>query len=94
MRKPDNEVKEVTCYETGKPMPKIPLWMAGINVKFISDEARQRHPSHSSAADFEPLRRSSTASAASKDDIKAVAESDEELDDLETEDEADEDTEE
>ena len=81
MRKPDNEVKEVTCYETGKPMPKIPLWMAGINVKFISDEARQRHPSHSSAADFEPLRRSTVV--AEKDDIKAVVEPDEELDELE-----------
>ena len=93
MRKPDTEVKEVTCYETGKPMPKIPLWMAGINVKFISDEARQRHPSHSSAADFEPLRRSSAA-IADKDDIKAVVEPDEELDELETEDEAEEDLEE
>ena len=93
MRKPDNEVKEVTCYETGKPMPKIPLWMAGINVKFISDEARQRHPSHSSAADFEPLRRSS-ASADKDEDSKAVVEPDEELDELDAEDETDEDTEE
>ena len=88
MRKPDKEVKEVTCYETGKPMPKIPLWMAGIKVKFISDEARQRHPSHSSAADFEPLRRS--AVVAEKDDVKLAVEPDEELDELDAEEEADE----
>jgi len=93
MRKPDKEVKEVTCYETGKPMPKIPLWMAGINVKFISDEARQRHPSHASAADFEPLRRSS-ASADKDEQPKAAVEQDEELDELEAEDEAEEDLEE
>ena len=89
MRKPDNEVKEVTCYETGKPMPKIPLWMAGIKVKFISDEARQRHPSHSNAADFEPIRRS-TVAVADKDEVKAAVEPDEpdtEFEELETEEE-------
>jgi hypothetical protein len=43
MRKPDAEVREVVCSETGKPMTKIPLWMADVDVKFVSDEARQRH---------------------------------------------------
>ncbi len=44
MRKPDLEVREVVCSETGKPMPKIPMWMADVKVKFVSDEARQKHP--------------------------------------------------
>ena len=38
MRNPDTEVREVLCSETGKPMPKIPLWMADIKVKFVSEE--------------------------------------------------------
>src|SRR5579862_8046193 len=57
MRKPDVEVQEVTCYETGKPITKIPLWMADVKVKFISDEARQKHPALPGLADIEPLRR-------------------------------------
>ena len=57
MRSPDVEVREVVCSETGKPMPKIPLWMADVKVKFISDEAKQKHPS-AGLADLEPLRRS------------------------------------
>jgi hypothetical protein len=44
MRKQDSPVKEVVCSETGKPMTKIPQWMADVKVKFVSDEARQRHP--------------------------------------------------
>src|SRR5579862_7294979 len=59
MRKPDVEVREVVCSETGKPMPKIPLWMADVKVKFISDEARQKHPALPGIADIEPLRRGS-----------------------------------
>lgn len=43
MRKPDVEVREVVCSETGKPMPKIPLWLADVRVKFVCEEARQRH---------------------------------------------------
>ncbi len=42
LRKDDIEVREVLCSETGKPMPKIPLWMADIKVRFISDEARKQ----------------------------------------------------
>ena len=57
MRKPDVDVREVVCSETGKPMAKIPLWMADVTVKFISDEAKQKHPS-AGLADLEPLRRS------------------------------------
>jgi hypothetical protein len=57
MRKPDEEVREVLCSETGKPMPKIPLWMAGVKVKFVSDEARQKHPTVPGLMDIEPLRR-------------------------------------
>ena len=57
MRKADVEVREVVCSETGKPMAKIPLWMADVKVKFISDEAKQKHPS-TGLADLEPLRRS------------------------------------
>lgn len=60
MRKPDVEVREVVCSETGKPMAKIPLWMADVKVKFISDEAKQKHPS-AGLADLEPLRRSIAA---------------------------------
>jgi hypothetical protein len=57
MRKADVDVREVVCSETGKPMAKIPLWMADVKVKFISDEAKQKHPS-TGLADLEPLRRS------------------------------------
>src|SRR4051812_18773752 len=58
MRKSDLPVREVVCSETGKPMPKIPLWMADVKVKFISDEARQKHPPALGLAEIEPLRRS------------------------------------
>jgi hypothetical protein len=57
MRKADEPVQEVTCSETGKPMTKIPLWMADVKVKFISDEARQKHPALPGLTDIEPLRR-------------------------------------
>ncbi len=42
MRREDTEVREVLCSETGKPMPNIPLWMADIKVRFISEEARKK----------------------------------------------------
>ena len=32
MRKADVEVREVVCSETGKPLAKIPLWMADVKV--------------------------------------------------------------
>jgi hypothetical protein len=56
MRKSDKEVREVVCSETGKPMPKIPLWIADVNVKFVSDEARQKHSSSHGVID-EPAAR-------------------------------------
>jgi hypothetical protein len=70
MRKPDEIVREVVCNETGKPMAKIPLWMADVKVKFISDEARQKHPALPSLADIEPLRRAS--SSADPDALKVI----------------------
>ena len=90
MRKPDVEVREVVCSETGKPMAKIPLWMADVKVKFISDEAKQKHPS-TGLADLEPLRRSIVAQGeleeikesvvAGLDDVDADTEEDVEADD-------------
>ena len=70
MRRSDVEVKEVVCSETGKPMPKIPLWMADVKVKFVSDEARQKHPSPQGLADMEPLRRSGLTPVGDLDEIK------------------------
>lgn len=69
MRKADLPVQEVVCSETGKPMPKIPLWMADIKVKFISDEARQKHPSSTGVLDVEPERRS-LGSSSDLDELK------------------------
>ncbi len=57
MRKADIEVQEVVCSETGKPMTKIPLWMAGMKVKFVSDEARQKHSAITGIPDSEPARK-------------------------------------
>ncbi len=57
MRKEDAPVREVVCSETGKPMPKIPLWMADIKVKFVSDEARQKHPTLAGIPDLEAAPR-------------------------------------
>jgi len=57
MRKPDREVSEVVCSETGKPMPKIPPWMAGMKVRFVSDEARQKHPAPLGIPDLDPIRK-------------------------------------
>jgi hypothetical protein len=57
MRKSDLEVREVVCSETGKPMPKIPLWMADVNVKFVSDEARQKHSTSHGIMDVDSARR-------------------------------------
>jgi hypothetical protein len=89
MRKSDVEVREVVCSETGKPMPKIPLWMADVKVKFISDEAKQKHPS-AGLADLEPLRRSITVNG-ELDEIKETVVSLDDVDadiDEETDEEA------
>ena len=70
MRKSDVEVKEVLCSETGKPMTKIPMWMADVRVKFVSDEARQKHPAPAGMGELEPLRRGTTPSEI--DELKDV----------------------
>jgi hypothetical protein len=90
MRKPDVNVQEVTCSETGKPMPKIPLWMAGMKVKFVSDEARQKHSSATGIADIEPIRKSLSGTG-ELDELKdfdvvgTVIEPEADFDDLEAE---------
>lgn len=70
MRKSDVEVKEVVCSETGKPMPKIPLWMADIKVKFVCDEARAKSASPLPVMDAEPVRKGLPAS--DLDEIKDI----------------------
>jgi hypothetical protein len=85
MRKADVEVREVVCSETGKPLAKIPLWMADVKVKFISEEAKQKHPS-TGLADLEPLRRSAVAAGELEEIKESVAAS---LDDGEDEADAD-----
>jgi hypothetical protein len=72
MRKADVEVREVVCSETGKPLAKIPLWMADVKVKFISEEAKQKHPS-TGLADLEPLRRSAVATGELEEIKESVA---------------------
>jgi hypothetical protein len=89
MRKVDAEVREVVCSETGKPMPKIPLWMADVNVKFVSDEARQKHSASHGMMELEPARRGYGATELDEiKDIEVVSEVIEEGD-VEFEDEMD-----
>jgi hypothetical protein len=71
MLKPDVEVQEVLCSETGKPMPKIPLWMADIRVKFVSDEARQKSSPVPGLLDLEAGRKS-LSTAGDLDELKEV----------------------
>lgn len=71
MRKPDMEVREVVCSETGKPMPKIPLWMSDIKVKFVSDEARQKHPTLAGIPELESGSRGMSGGA-ELDDLKEL----------------------
>jgi hypothetical protein len=37
------DVKEVRCSLSGMPISNIPNWYAGVNVRFISDIARQKN---------------------------------------------------
>ncbi len=79
MRKADIEVREVVCSETGKPITKIPLWMADIKVKFLSDEARQKHTSAMSIpADLDKPRRTAKDEEEETDDLKGLAVPDDE----------------
>lgn len=34
----------ITCSECGKPMDKIPLWMASVNIRFVCDNSRKVNP--------------------------------------------------
>jgi hypothetical protein len=94
MRKQDMEVREVVCSETGKPMAKIPLWMADIKVKFVCDEARQKNPPAPGLLDVETVRKSAVVSTdldelKESDAVGAVMEEDEDLDNSFDEAEAD-----
>jgi hypothetical protein len=33
----------VVCVDCGKPLDKIPAWLAGVNVKFTCEECRTKH---------------------------------------------------
>lgn len=33
----------VVCVDCGKPLEKIPLWLAGVKVKFTCEECRTKH---------------------------------------------------
>ncbi len=33
----------VVCVECGKPLEKIPMWLAGVQVKFTCEECRTKH---------------------------------------------------
>lgn len=33
----------VVCVECGKPLEKIPAWLAGVHVKFTCEECRTKH---------------------------------------------------
>ncbi|MCS6830117.1 MAG: hypothetical protein RMM08_06315 [Armatimonadota bacterium] len=33
----------VVCVECGKPLEKIPAWLAGVQVKFTCEECRTKH---------------------------------------------------
>ena len=78
MRNEDAEVHEVLCSTTGKPMPKIPLWMAGIDVNFVSDEAGQKSTPSILALDEVPKSISSDL-----DEEKTAGEELEEMDVME-----------
>lgn len=71
MRKPDLEVREVVCSTTGKPMAKIPLWMSDVNVKFVSEESKQKSSAAPSMLHGEQIRPAKVISAQG-DDLKGI----------------------
>lgn len=93
MRKADTEVREVVCSETGKPMPKIPLWMSDIKVKFVCDEARQKSATPAPLLDVEPVRRS-VGGVGDLDELKEVDAVGVMIDDTEFEDDLEDETDE
>jgi endogenous inhibitor of DNA gyrase (YacG/DUF329 family) len=34
----------ITCSECGKPMEKVPLWMASVRIRFVCDNCRKVNP--------------------------------------------------
>ncbi len=87
MRRDDFEVREVLCSETGKPMPNIPLWMADIKVRFISEEARKKSGTMSFEDRAVLERDEEDNSYRESDAYESVADDDEPEDDDETEEE-------
>lgn len=79
MRKADVEVREVVCSETGKPIPKIPLWMAKVKVKFVSEEAKSRHASPHGMSDA--VMRRSDADEVEEEKVETEEEPVEEVED-------------
>ncbi len=71
MRKPDLDVREVVCSTTGKPMAKIPLWMSDVNVKFVSEESKQKSSAAPAALNLEQIRPVKVISSQS-DDLKGI----------------------
>ena len=80
MRKADVEVREVVCSETGKPISKIPLWMAKVKVKFVSEEAKSRHASPHGMSDA-VMRRSDADEVDEEDKLEPEEEPIEEVED-------------
>ncbi len=85
MRKSDVEVREVVCSETGKPISKIPLWMAKVKVKFVSEEAKSRHASPHGMS--EAVMRHSETDEVEEEKVEAEEEPIEEGDEYADEDE-------
>ena len=71
MRKPDLEVREVVCSTTGKPMAKIPLWMSDVNVKFVSEESKQKNSAAPAMLNVDQIRPVKVISAQG-DDLKGI----------------------
>lgn len=80
MRKADVEVREVVCSETGKPISKIPLSMAKVKVKFVSEEAKSRHASPHGMSDA-VMRRSDADEAEEEEKVEPEEEPVEEVED-------------
>jgi hypothetical protein len=53
----DMTLNEVSCCECGKPIPTIPQWLSGVQVKFQCEECRQKHPRVPGIAEAEPRHR-------------------------------------
>ncbi len=45
----------VTCVECGKPLEKIPVWLASVNIKFLCEDCRVKHRTPIVVVDDLPL---------------------------------------